>query len=293
MATYNRSHLTDQQAILERVMRAVVEQVQDTEFVLKGGGALVFLYGSHRHTTDLDFDAERKTDMTRRIRRATQASGVEIDENTWWLPERAKRASVSIRYKVGFVDHRHETQELQVDTRYRPRPVPGDIVIVDGIRTYRPDALYAQKLTARRNRNEARDLFDLAFLTKEFGDELSDKHIRKADAITIDIDRLEQDLTKLLRRDTVLARITTAEQTVLEFREAVEKQMRQRELTIPEQNVPITLPMSDEIAALRRLIHGEKAVNTGMSSSPAHPIRNQFDPSESGQSIQRPDRLGR
>lgn len=30
MATYNRSHLTDQEAILERVMRVVVEQVQDT-----------------------------------------------------------------------------------------------------------------------------------------------------------------------------------------------------------------------------------------------------------------------
>lgn len=42
MATYNRSLLTDREAILERVMRAVVEQVQDTGFVLKGGTALVF-----------------------------------------------------------------------------------------------------------------------------------------------------------------------------------------------------------------------------------------------------------
>ena len=117
MATYNRSHLTDQEAILERVMRAVVEQVKDTGFVLKGVCALVFLYGSHRHTTDLDFDAERKTDMTRRIRRATQAAGVEINEDTWWSPEQAKRASVSIRYRVDFADYRHGTQELQVDTR--------------------------------------------------------------------------------------------------------------------------------------------------------------------------------
>ena len=41
MATYNRPRLTDQQALLERVMRKVVTRVQDAGFVLKGGGALV------------------------------------------------------------------------------------------------------------------------------------------------------------------------------------------------------------------------------------------------------------
>ena len=71
MATDNsRMHLTDQEVLLERVMREIVAQVQDAGFVLKCGGALVFAYGSHRHTTDLDFDAERTTDMRRRIRRA-------------------------------------------------------------------------------------------------------------------------------------------------------------------------------------------------------------------------------
>lgn len=83
MATDDRrSHLTAQEVDLERVMREVVARVQDAGFVLKGGGALVLVYGSIRHTTDLDFDAERPTDMTRRIRRAAQAAGVEIDPET-------------------------------------------------------------------------------------------------------------------------------------------------------------------------------------------------------------------
>ncbi len=43
-------------------MREVVARVQDAGFVLKGGGALVLVYGSHRHTAGLDFDAERPTD---------------------------------------------------------------------------------------------------------------------------------------------------------------------------------------------------------------------------------------
>ena len=87
MDTYNRSHLTDREALRERVMRAVVEQVQDTGFVLKGGGALAFRYGSRRQTTDVEFDAERKTDITRRILRATQSIGGEINEDTWWSTE--------------------------------------------------------------------------------------------------------------------------------------------------------------------------------------------------------------
>ena len=68
-------------------MREVVGQVQDAGFVLKGGGALVLVYGSIRHTTDLDFDAHRPTDMTRRIRRAARSAEVEIDPKTWWWPK--------------------------------------------------------------------------------------------------------------------------------------------------------------------------------------------------------------
>ena len=82
MATNDRLHLTADQALLEHVMREVVMQVQDAGFVLKGGGALVLVYGSIRHTTDLDFDAEKQTDMPLRLRRAMQLAGVEIDETT-------------------------------------------------------------------------------------------------------------------------------------------------------------------------------------------------------------------
>lgn len=67
MATYDRLGLTDQQALLARVTREVVARVQDAGFVLKGGGALVLVYGGQWHSTDLDFEAERKSDASRRI----------------------------------------------------------------------------------------------------------------------------------------------------------------------------------------------------------------------------------
>ena len=64
-------------------MRAIVEHVQDTGFVLEGVDAFVFPYGAHRHTMDANLEAKRNTDMTRRIRRATQATGGEINEDRW------------------------------------------------------------------------------------------------------------------------------------------------------------------------------------------------------------------
>lgn len=290
MATNNRrSHLTGQEAVLERVMREVVARVQDAGFVLKGGGALVLVYGSIRHTTDLDFDAERPTDMTRRIRRATEAAGVEIDPTTWWWPRGAKATRDSRRYRVYFSGFQGEAQRLQVDTRYRPKPRSSDVVSVDGIRTYKVEALYDQKLVAARARDAARDLFDLAFLCKRHGDALTDVQIDKAEAITRDMDRLERDITIRLRDDRVLSRVTTAEEIVYDFREAVEEQFKRRKMKIAEQSVPISLPMTHEIIALRRLLHGDETVNRGDRDSPSRADRDPLDQGDGGRPAESPD----
>lgn len=272
-------------------MREVVTRVQDAGFVLKGGGALVFVYGEHRHTTDLDFDAERKSDVTRRIRRAAQAVGVELDESTWWSSEGAKGSRTSIRYRVRFLGLEGQSQRLQVDTRYRPRPESRDIVTAHGIRTYKPEALFDQKLAARRGRNVARDIVDLAFLARRFGDALTDAQISKVESITRDMDSLERKLHKQLRRDKVLASLMTAESTVIGFRMAVERQMRRREMTMPEQGVPISIPMTEEIIALRRMLHGEEHLKEGQSLVIA--IRRAFDRHDSDRSSQQLDRLDR
>ena len=294
MATdHSRSRLTDEQVLHQRVMREVVARVQDAGFVLKGGGALAFAYGSRRHSTDLDFDAERKTDMRRRIRRAIQAAGVEIDEGTWWWPKGTRATKDSMRYKVDFVDHQGEREELQVDTRYRPRPDTRNITIVKGIRTYKPETLFRQKLTTLNYRKEARDVFDLAFLFTKYGDKLTDIEIRKAEAITRDMNGLERRLAHQIRFDKVLSEITTTEEIVLEFREAVDAQFDLREMKFPQQSVPISIPMTREIIALRRLLHGDETVNSRKIQSPRHVIRRETNRSDAGRVIPQPDWFGR
>ena len=48
-------------------MRAVLGEMQDTPYVLKGGTALLFTRGLDRHSTDLDFDSSKKLNLEQRI----------------------------------------------------------------------------------------------------------------------------------------------------------------------------------------------------------------------------------
>ena len=56
MAAHRSVALSRQQALHERVMKAVVLRLQKTPYVFKGGSALAFLYGLNRHSVDIDFD---------------------------------------------------------------------------------------------------------------------------------------------------------------------------------------------------------------------------------------------
>lgn len=69
--------LTPSHVLPEPVMRQVVAQVQGTSFVYQGAGALAIACGLNRYSTDLDFDADRGTDSTRRSRRAMQTAGLQ------------------------------------------------------------------------------------------------------------------------------------------------------------------------------------------------------------------------
>lgn len=169
------------------------------------------------------------------------------------------------------------------------KSTPGDIAIVDGIRTYKAEALYDQKLAAQRGRCAARDIYDLAFLSKKYGDKLTNAQISKAESITYDMDGLEKTLIHQLRKDRILASLTTAEYLVIEFREAVEEQMRRRKMKIPEQSVPISLPITREIIALRRLLHGEEAVRPSESRLLDRAIYRELDRRDSSRAAQQPD----
>ena len=217
---------------------------------LKGGSALAFVYGLDRHSTDLDFDADRRTDLSRRIRRGMQAAGVESTD--WWFQDN----KASLRFKVGYVglagDH---SSVLQVDTRFKPKPIHAEVVSVKGVRTYTINALFRQKLDALGVRREPRDLYDLAFIARNYGNELDDGVIRQAEVQIRDMNRLERKFVRLFQRDEVIASLTTVDSVILELDDAINYQLRLRGMWAAEQRVPISPRMSKAIVWLRRQIH--------------------------------------
>lgn len=138
-------------------MRAVARRMQTTPYVLKGGTALALLYGLDRHSEDLDFDDRgKRVSIKKHVRDGLRDGGASMsafihDKDTW----------KGRRFKVHYIDpDTSEDQLLRIELSSRSEPNPDDIVVVDGIRTYRLRALFDQKMEAADDRVKARDLFD-------------------------------------------------------------------------------------------------------------------------------------
>ena len=187
--------------------------------------------------------------MTRRIRNGIRAIGAEMVNHELIPSEDALRIRVWYRFREA-----DEPVELKVDTRFRPRPVADGVTFEESIRTYKPDALFKQKLATFGDRKQARDLCDLAFLATQFGNVLTDAQVQKAEQITRRMNKLERRFGPLFEEDAVLSRFTTAADTLLEFSEAVEIQIRQRGLRIQYQR----LPVSQRMGELIREIYAER-----------------------------------
>ena len=216
-------------------MRDVLARVQDLGLVLKGGTALAFAHGLNRHSTDLDFDADRPVELRDRIESAARGLAVELG------PAERKDRSMRQRFRAPYPRLRGSKQRyFRIDVRHSDPPRAEDIRVVDGFRTYRVSVLFDQKLAATASRRKPRDLFDLAFVMQRHGGSLRDDQIRRADAFTRDLNRLERRYKKRFERDEILRGISDVEDTVLRFRYATTDQMALRWGQVQEQRIPIS-----------------------------------------------------
>lgn len=111
--------------------------------------------------------------------------------------------------------------------------------MIEGIRTYMLPALFDQKLAATSSRIEPRDLFDLAFVMERFGDSLRDDQIRRAEAFSQDLNRLEQRYKTKFEQDEILSGISTVDDAVLTFRYATTGQRDLRWPRVKEHRAPV------------------------------------------------------
>lgn len=236
MAADDPIRVSDDELRHQDVMRSVVDRVQDTPYVLKGGTALLLARDLPRHSTDLDFDSGQKLNIDRRVREGIEAAGMEITRFS-----KVKDTDTVQRFKVHYKDPEDaesDDQFLKIETSFREEPDPASVEVVNGIRTYKLDDIYDQKLGALGDRTKPRDLFDLAHLTKEHGENLSDHQILRAEAATSNVDELANRFDESFREDPILARFGDAEDAVLEFREALETELRSRNLSFGSEVTP-------------------------------------------------------
>lgn len=249
MASDRSVRLTPEQALHERVMRAVVVQMQDTPFVLKGGTALALLYGLDRHSVDLDFDvgSAKRVSIERHVRAGMQDANVPMSAFKRGRPMWRGR-----RYRGHYLNpDSGENQVLTVELSSRKRPRLEDVVVVDGIRTYRIAALFDQKMNAADDRTKGRDLYDLVFLAESYGDRLSNEQILRADEFSRDHEGLADRYRRAFQDGERLGDASTADDRALAFRIAVVEQMHRRKQPIVEQTVPGARSLADDLALHR------------------------------------------
>ncbi len=179
------------------IMRAIARELHDIPMVLKGGTALLLCYGLDRFSEDLDFDAPKKFNIAGRVEKIlsqkAKGHGIRTVKDT----ETVQRLKA---HYTGLTSDRL----LKIETSFRTPPTEEQTTVIDGIRTYSVGTLIAQKINALEHRTAARDLYDIAFLTRQYAEKFSTESIQKLGELMADVDAVEQRFQEAFEEDEIL-----------------------------------------------------------------------------------------
>jgi len=176
------------------IMQAVLQVIQETPLVLKGGTALLLCYGLDRFSEDLDFDAPKKLNLESRIEHALRPATESLRLT------RTKDTDSVQRYRMEYASG-GTGGRLKIEVSCRDTINDDDVVLRSGIRTYRPSCLIAQKLRALAGRTAARDLYDIHFLAKSFREEWAADSVAHLRDLLADVDSLENRFRPAFEED--------------------------------------------------------------------------------------------
>ncbi|WP_198266664.1 nucleotidyl transferase AbiEii/AbiGii toxin family protein [sulfur-oxidizing endosymbiont of Gigantopelta aegis] len=177
--------LTDDQKEHVSFMMEITKSVADTPMVLKGGTALLLAYGLDRFSEDLDFDSTQAINLEKRIYDAGKRSKVRIGKIFV-----KKNTGTTRRYIVNY-EGRHRPRSLKIETSFRKSAIENESTeILNGIKVYKLNTLISQKLDAGLNRSKVRDLYDIAFLSRNYQHLFTSENIEKLAEFGSDPDSL-------------------------------------------------------------------------------------------------------
>ncbi len=197
--------LTPNQKWHIRFMKMIVESVVDTPLILKGGTALLLNYGLDRYSEDLDFDSTKHLNLKSKLTHAIAA------------PFSLKRMDVvkdtptTSRYRLIYDSPHSKSNSLKVEVSFRENQHAGEYEIKNGIKTYKPEVIIQQKIVAFERRTKARDLYDLAYLSKAYLPYFTEDALLRLALHMKNIDALENRFQDAYREDTILQAVNPAD----------------------------------------------------------------------------------
>lgn len=211
------ANFTEHQTQHVEIMRKIARSFNESPMVLKGGTALLLAYGLDRYSEDLDFDSTKPINPITRISQAVRATHFKI-ENIHLKKDTDSVKRWIIRYSspVG-------QGYLKLEVSYRNKEIAPDTYhTVEGIQVYQRAELITQKLHAARNRSKVRDLFDLAFLAREYGNDFTPEGILELTDMIKEPDHLESRYAADHQDDSILKNVDLDE-LVLELAQSAEE----------------------------------------------------------------------
>jgi len=174
--------------------------------ILKGGTALLFCFGLPRFSTDLDYDGiDYNFNINDNITNVFKNNNLELSSlNTKKDTDTVKRFMV--HYKEA------ENNPIKIEISFRNMG-NGNIfdnkININGLNTYNIKYLANNKINTFLDRMAARDIFDTAYLFKQYPDVINKDLIEKCKnkLNTIGIDQFE----KIIKSDAILKDFDTDE----------------------------------------------------------------------------------
>lgn len=197
MGTETHLNLSPERRLHVHIMRSIAKDFQDLPMVLKGGTALLLCYGLDRFSEDLDFDAPKKFNIASRVERIMSRHTPSYEVKT--VKDTATVQRIKSHY-AGLAGDRL----LKIETSFRTPLATQQVQIIDGIRTYTIATLIDQKINALANRTAARDLYDVAFLSRVYSSDFSERAKEQLAAIMQDVNAVEERFQGAFEEDEIL-----------------------------------------------------------------------------------------
>jgi hypothetical protein len=227
---------TEQEMERIKLMRTISEEITTHEpAVLKGGTSLLLTRGLNRFSEDIDFDLPKGTtgDFRPYIEKAAKRMDIDIEEINI-----KKDTETTKRYMVHFKE-KEQYPPLKVECSMRQEIDKEDVEIIDKIRTYNIPRMAEIKTEAFKNRNKARDTYDISFLVENYPDKIKEKTWKDIhDHVTQrGINDLQDSFEREAENDNLLKRVDSTE-IILNLEKNIqkhqEKELGSKELSSAE-----------------------------------------------------------